>query len=127
MYWAGGNPFHHHQDLPRLRRALARVDTVVVHDPFWTAMARHADIVVPSTTAYERDDFSGSRNDPLLTAMPALTAPYAQSRNDYQTFAALAHRLGFGEAFTEGRTEREWLEHIYEQVGGRTGFRRPLV
>ncbi|MER2223723.1 MAG: molybdopterin-dependent oxidoreductase, partial [Rhodococcus sp. (in: high G+C Gram-positive bacteria)] len=23
VYWAGGNPFHHHQDLPRLRRAFA--------------------------------------------------------------------------------------------------------
>ena len=28
VYWAGGNPFHHHQDLNRLRRALARPDTV---------------------------------------------------------------------------------------------------
>ena len=23
VYWAGGNPFHHHQNIPRLRRALA--------------------------------------------------------------------------------------------------------
>ena len=122
VYWAGGNPFHHHQNLPRLRRALARVDTVVVHDPYWTAMAKHADIVVPSTTAYERDDFSGSRNDPLLMAMPALAEPYAQSRNDYQTFAALADRLGFGEAFTEGRTEREWLEHIYDKWAAELDF-----
>ncbi|WP_328823152.1 molybdopterin-dependent oxidoreductase [Mycobacteroides abscessus] len=77
VYWAGGNPFHHHQNLPRLRRALSRVDTVVVHDPVWTAMAKHADIVVPSTTSLERDDFSGSRNDPLLVAMKAVAPPYA--------------------------------------------------
>ncbi len=32
VYWAGGNPFHHHQDLNRLRRAFARPDTVIVHD-----------------------------------------------------------------------------------------------
>ena len=50
VYWAGGNPFHHHQDLNRLRRALARPDTIVVHEPYWTAMARHADIVLPATT-----------------------------------------------------------------------------
>lgn len=114
VYWAGGNPFHHHQNLPRLRRALARVDTVVVHDPYWTAMAKHADIVVPSTTAYERNDFSGSRNDPVLMAMPALATPFANSRNDYETFAALAESLGFGEQFTEGRTERQWLAHLYD-------------
>ncbi|MHA3022429.1 molybdopterin guanine dinucleotide-containing S/N-oxide reductase [Mycobacterium sp. BMJ-28] len=115
VYWAGGNPFHHHQNIPRLRRALARPDTVVVHDPYWTAMAKHADIVVPSTTAYERDDYSGSRNDPLLVAMPALAQPYAQSRDDYATFAALAERLGVGEQFTEGRTARQWLAHMYEK------------
>lgn len=102
VYWAGGNPFHHHQNLPRLRRALSRVDTVVVHDPVWTAMAKHADIVVPSTTSLERDDFSGSRNDPLLVAMKAVAPPYANSRDDYTTFSALADRLGFGEQFSEG-------------------------
>ena len=98
VYWAGGNPFHHHQNIPRLRRALGRVDTIVVHDPYWTAMAKHADIVVPSTTSFERDDYSGSRNDPLFMAMPKLTEPYAESRDDYTTFAALAEALGFGRA-----------------------------
>ncbi|MGB3352771.1 MAG: molybdopterin-dependent oxidoreductase [Mycobacterium sp.] len=113
VYWAGGNPFHHHQNIPRLRRALRRPDTVVVHEPYWTAMAKHADIVVPSTTFLEREDFSGSKNDPILMAMPRMTEPYAQSRDDYQTFAALARNLGFEEAFTEGRTTREWLAHLY--------------
>src|SRR5882724_4493339 len=125
VYWAGGNPFHHHQDLPRLRRALGRVDTIVVHDPYWTAMAKHADIVVPSTTAFERDDFSGSRNDPLLMAMPKLAEPYAQSRNDYTTFAALAEALGFGDQFTEGRTARQWLAHMYDKWAAGLDFAVP--
>jgi len=122
VYWAGGNPFHHHQNLARLRRGLGRVDTVVVHDPYWTPMAKHADIVVPATTPFERDDFSGSRNDPLLVAMPALARPYAQSRDDYTTFAALADRLGFGEKFTEGRTARQWLLHMYEKWAAEIDF-----
>ena len=125
VYWSGGNPFHHHQNIPRLRRALARPDTVVVHDPYWTAMAKHADIVVPSTTSYERDDYSGSRNDPLLMAMPALAEPYAQSRDDYTTFAALADRLGFGDQFTEGRTAQEWLVHMYEKWSAELDFAVP--
>jgi len=40
VYWVGGNPFHHHQDLARLREAFTRPETVVVHEPFWTATAR---------------------------------------------------------------------------------------
>ena len=91
------------------------------------AMAKHADIVVPSTTAYERDDFSGSRNDPLLMAMPALTEPYAQSRNDYQTFAALADRLGFGDAVHRGPHRTGVAGAHLRQVGGRTRFRGPVV
>ncbi|MBM4728682.1 molybdopterin guanine dinucleotide-containing S/N-oxide reductase [Rhodococcus hoagii] len=118
VYWAGGNPFHHHQDLARLRRALARPDTIVVHEPYWTPMARHADIVVPSTTSLERNDLACTRNDPLLVAMHAAVPRYADARDDYDTFAALAHRLGFGERFTEGRTAQQWIEHLYEQWRG---------
>lgn len=95
VYWAGGNPFHHHQDLGRLRVAMGRPDTVVVHDPYWTPMARHADIVMPSTTAAERDDLTGSRNGAVLVAMHAAVPRHADSRDDYDTFAALAQRLGF--------------------------------
>ncbi|MFF1554923.1 molybdopterin-dependent oxidoreductase [Rhodococcus erythropolis] len=115
VYWAGGNPFHHHQDLPRLRRAFARPDTIVVHDPYWTPMARSADIVVPSTTSLERNDLSCTRNDPLLVAMQQVVPPFANSRDDYDTFADLASSLGFGEQFTEGRSSQEWIEHLYDQ------------
>lgn len=118
VYWAGGNPFHHHQDLARLRRALARPDTIVVHEPYWTPMARHADIVVPSTTSLERNDLACTRNDPLLVAMHAAAPRYADARDDYDTFAALAYRMGFGERFTEGRTAQQWIEHLYEQWRG---------
>ncbi|MDN5918198.1 MAG: molybdopterin-dependent oxidoreductase [Pseudonocardia sp.] len=112
-YWMGGNPFHHHQDLNRLRRAVARLDTFVVHDPVWTATARHADIVLPSTTTLEREDIGASGSDPLLVAMKPLSPPRGRARDDYDTLSALAGRLGSGAEFTQGRTSREWLEHLY--------------
>ncbi|MEW2016603.1 molybdopterin-dependent oxidoreductase [Rhodococcus sp. NPDC076796] len=118
VYWAGGNPFHHHQDLGRLRRALGRTDTVVVNDPYWTPMAKHADIVVPSTTSLERSDLSCTRNDPLLVAMSPAAERFADSRDDYDAFAELATKLGVGEQFTEGRSSQQWLEHLYEQWRG---------
>lgn len=125
VYWAGGNPFHHHQNLPRLRRALSRVDTIVVHEQYWTAMAKHADIVVPTTTSFERDDFAASKTNPTLIAMPAMVPPYANARDDYHTFSALAHRLGFGKQFTEGRSAREWLEHMYDKWSAELDFPVP--
>lgn len=88
-------------------------------------MAKHADIVVPSTTSFERDDYSGSRNDPMLVAMPKLAEPFAQSRDDYATFTALADRLGFGDQFTEGRTPRQWLTHLYDTWAAELDFAVP--
>jgi biotin/methionine sulfoxide reductase len=114
VYWAGGNPFHHHQDLNRLRRAFARPDTVIVQDSAWTASARHADIVLPATVTLEREDIGAADGDPLLVAMHRAVAPYQEARDDHAIFAGLAERLGIAEVFTEGRSPREWLEHIYE-------------
>ena len=114
VYWAGGNPFHHHQDLNRLRNAFARLDTLVVHELAWTATTRHADIVLPCTMTLEREDIGGSSNDPLLVPMHPVAAPYGEARDDYAIFADLAERLGAREAFTEGRSVRQWLEHLYE-------------
>jgi len=115
VYWCGGNPFHHHQDLARLRAAFARPETVVVHDPFWTATARHADIVLPVTMTIERDDYGSGQNDRMFLPMPALTRPHGEARDDYTIFGDLAGRLGVGKDFTEGRTAREWLRYLYAE------------
>jgi biotin/methionine sulfoxide reductase len=114
VYWAGGNPFHHHQDLNRLREAFTRPDTVVLHDSAWTASARNADIVLPATITLEREDIGGSAGDPLLAAMHRAVPAYGQARDDYDIFSDLAQRLGIAERFTEGRTVRQWLQHLYE-------------
>jgi biotin/methionine sulfoxide reductase len=114
VYWAGGNPFHHHQDLGRLRRAFCRPDTVIVHESVWTATARHADIVLPATITLEREDIGASAGDPLLVAMHRAVSPHAEARDDHTIFSGLAGRLGVADAFTEGRAPRQWLELLYE-------------
>lgn len=116
VYWAGGNPFHHHQNLNRLRRAWQRPETVIVHEPFWTATAKHADIVFPATTALERADIGGAPNDTHLFAMHRAIDPVGEAKNDYDIFAELAERLGAGEPFTAGRSSEEWVRHLYEQL-----------
>ena len=45
IYWAGGNPFHHHQDLNRLVKAWQLPKTIIVNEIWWNAQARHADII----------------------------------------------------------------------------------
>jgi biotin/methionine sulfoxide reductase len=68
VYWVGDNPFHHHQDLNRLRRAWQKVETVILHKPHWTALARHADIVLPATLSAVLNDLTGTPRDTHLFA-----------------------------------------------------------
>jgi biotin/methionine sulfoxide reductase len=114
VYWAGGNPFHHHQDTNKLRRAWQRPETVVVHEPWWTATARHADIVLPATTSLERNDIGGARRDKFIIAMQQAIEPVGQARNDFAIFSDLAKRLGIAEAYTQGHDEKAWLRHLYD-------------
>jgi biotin/methionine sulfoxide reductase len=123
VYWSGGNPFHHHQDLNRLLRAWQRPDTIIVHEPWWTATARHADIVLPSTTTLERDDIGASLRDRYLIAMKRAIAPVGEARDDYSTFAELAERFGTVEEFTENRTAGQWLKKIYDDAKGQAASR----
>lgn len=115
VYWCGGNPFHHHQDLNRLRRAWQKPETVIVHDPWWTATAKHADIVLPANTPWERNDIGRGMGDHFVIAMQQLVPSAGDARSDYEIFSDLAGHLGFRGAFTEGRDERDWLEHLYDR------------
>ncbi|SDF36042.1 biotin/methionine sulfoxide reductase [Lentzea fradiae] len=121
VYWCGGNPFHHHQDLHRLTRAWQRPDTVVVHEAWWNTTAKFADIVLPVATSLERDDFAAGFSDPHVVAMPKVREPAGESRTDHRIFAALASRLGFEKEFTEGRSETEWVRHLYEVTRAELG------
>ncbi len=128
IWWAGGNPFHHHQDLPRLQRAWARAETIIVQEPWWTAVARQADIVLPATTTLERNDIASSSRDRFVRAMHQAIPPIAQARNDTDMLADVADALGYRDRFTEQRDEGAWLRHLYErwrQACGNLGFAAP--
>ena len=56
IYWAGGNPFHHHQDLNKLIKAWKKPDTIICNEWCWNTLAKRSDIVLPCTTPLERKD-----------------------------------------------------------------------
>lgn len=128
IYWAGGAPFHHHQDLNRLQRAWEKPDTIIVNEQYWTPTAKRADIVFPATLSLERDDIGSATLEPMLVAMRAAMPPFAEARDDYDIFADLASRLGCRETFTEGRDTQQWLRHLYaksREVNAANGMELP--
>ncbi|MCD8213156.1 MAG: molybdopterin-dependent oxidoreductase [Campylobacter sp.] len=119
IYWVGGNPFAHHQDTNTLAKAWRRPRTVVVNDPYWTPTAKMADIVFPTTTAYERNDITmtGDYSNMHIVPMKQVVEKFAEARDDYQIFSDLckAYADGLVMAYTEnGKSEFDWIKEYYD-------------
>ena len=116
IYWAGGNPLVHHQDTNLMVKAWQKPDTIIVNEVNWTPSARMADIVLPATTSYERNDLTMSGDYSMMHIYPMkqVVEPQFEAKNDYDIFAELAKRAGKEAEFTEGKTEMDWLKEFYQ-------------
>ncbi|MFD0980319.1 trimethylamine-N-oxide reductase TorA [Tropicimonas aquimaris] len=118
VYWVGGNPFAHHPSTQELIEGWKRLETVVVQDFQWTPTARMADIVLPATSAYERNDIEnvGDYSARAIVAMKQVIEPMYEARNDFDIFADLSEKLGARDKFTEGKDEMAWIKGFYESA-----------
>ncbi len=128
--FSGNNPFGHHQDRNKMIKAWTKLQTVVSIDHQWTATCRFADIVLPATTTYERNDIEqyGNHSNAGIIALRKVVEPMYESKDDYEIFSELCSRYDREEAFTGGKTQMEWIEEIYNgaRLQGRgLGVRMP--
>ena len=115
IYWAGGNPFHHHQDLNRLVKAWQKPKTIIVNEIWWNPQALHADIVFPANTALERNDLMLNPRDPTIVANKSAMESFENSKTDFEIFSGLANKLGFLEKFTGNKSEMDWIKFIWDR------------
>ncbi|HCG6850903.1 trimethylamine-N-oxide reductase TorA [Vibrio parahaemolyticus] len=115
MVISGCNPWHHHQDRNRMKKAFRKLQTVVTIEFAWTATCRFSDIVLPACTQWERNDIDvyGSYSNKGLIAMHRLVDPLFQSKPDFQIMSELTQRFGRREEYTRGMSEMEWIESLY--------------
>ncbi|GAD88290.1 trimethylamine-N-oxide reductase 2 [Vibrio halioticoli NBRC 102217] len=125
IWWAGGGNFTHHQDTNRLIKAWNKPELVVISEIYWTAAAKHADIVLPITTSFERNDMTmtGDYSNQHLVPMKKVVEAQGEARNDFDVFADMAELLKAGgrDVYTEGKSEMDWLKEFYDtaQKAGR--------
>lgn len=92
------------------RRALGRLDFVVVVDQFLTDTAECADVFLPSTTMLEEEDFLPSYGHLWMQLMQPVVPPEGECRSDLQILQGLADRLGFGPDMTG--SPAAWIDQI---------------
>ncbi|WP_404319439.1 trimethylamine-N-oxide reductase TorA [Malaciobacter canalis] len=131
VYWTSGNPFHHHQDRNTMIEAWKKLETFIVHEPFWTPTARMADIVLPATTEIERNDIEiiGDYNSSHIIAMKKAIDPVKESKDDYEICRLISKRLGYEEEFTDGKkSQMDWIKEFYNNSkvqGENKGIKMP--
>ena len=89
----------------------SKVEFLAVQDNFLTPTGRFADLVLPACTQFETWGVEdGWKYGDEVILQPKLVEPPGECKSDYRICAELAERLGFGEAYTEGRDEKDWVE-----------------
>ena len=112
IYSANGDLFNQCPNATKIARSLDNVEFIVVQDHFLTPTARHADIVLPATTFWERNDvhtpWAGAGHYAIY--MKQAIQPMYECRNDMDIFADLGVRLGINDYHE--KTEAEWLREL---------------
>ena len=115
----GGNCLtNQHGDVNRAHRVLgdpSKCEFILNVDVEFTDSARYADIVLPDLFRMEQEsamdaDAWGRR---IAVSTGELGACF-ERRGAWNTCIELAKRWGIEDAFTEGRTEGEWIRLLYE-------------
>ncbi|MBV8890083.1 MAG: molybdopterin-dependent oxidoreductase, partial [Alphaproteobacteria bacterium] len=99
LFIAANNPVVTNPDAAAVRRGLMRDDLfTVVHDPFLSATARYADIVLPAAIYLETEDFYRAYGTYFLQYAPAAVPPQGEAWSNLRLAQELAHRMGLNDA-----------------------------
>lgn len=93
----------------------SKLEFFVVQDNFMTVTAQFADLVLPACTQFETWGMEdGWKYGEELLIQPQILQPPWETRSDYAICAAVAEKLGVGEAYTEGRDEKQWISALLD-------------
>ncbi len=94
MYMLGENPFLSDPNTNKVRKALSNLDFLVVQDIFLTETAEFADVVLPATSALEKDGTFTNTDRRVQVGRQALQPP-GEARLDWRIICEISTRMGY--------------------------------
>lgn len=129
FYWQRGSSFTCNPNLNEWIKTLRHptLETVVVTAPWFDRDCRYADIVLPATTLYERQDFTepakcGQFIPPAYIGLRSAVyhqkcvEPLGESMSDMHILEEMARRFGLQETYLEGNTEESLLRKMFDNT-----------
>lgn len=129
IYSLGANYLNQGADVRKSIAAFKHVDFAVCHELYLTPTAQYCDVIFPAASPFEKEDIGQPWGGNYLLYKQQILPTPGEVRNDYDILCALAERLGFLEAFSEGRSAAQWIEHFLDQseIGDHAAFRESGV
>ncbi|MEZ4450302.1 MAG: formate dehydrogenase subunit alpha [Nannocystaceae bacterium] len=93
MYVMGENPFVSDPNSNKVRKALATLDFLVVQDIFATETAEFADVILPSSSFFEKLGTYTNTDRRVQIGRPVLKMP-GEARQDWEITCEIARRMG---------------------------------
>lgn len=114
-YLANQNPDVH--QAAKLLEDESKIEFIVLSDLFMTPSAKYADVLLPETSFMERWNIGETWGTAsYLILSEKLIEPDFERRTDYDWLRDVAKKLGVEAEFSQGRDEKQWIEHIWEQT-----------
>jgi len=111
LYIMGENPAMSDPDLNATRKALARLDHLVVQDIFFTETAAFADVILPATSFFEKTGTFTNSNRQVQLGRKVL-APPGDAKPDLWIIQEIAARLGLSWDYEDANAVFEEMRNL---------------
>jgi len=97
-----------------------KIEFILAQHPWFENDCRMADLVLPTQTVMECDDFGVEVMSGQFCAVfpePRAIEPRGESKSHFEIVSMIAERFGLLDEFTEGKTTDEWIKTAYKHCG----------
>jgi len=117
MYMLGENPFLSDPNTNKVRKALSNLDFLVVQDIFLTETAEFADVVLPATSALEKNGTFTNTDRRVQVARKAIEPP-GEARVDWRIICDIATRMGYRMEYESPSAVFDEMASLMDAYGG---------
>ncbi len=117
LYVMGENPMMSDPNLNHVKEALTKLDFLVVQDIFLTETTEFADVVLPASSAAEKEGTFTNSDRGVLRVRPALSAP-GKARGDWEIMCDLSTRTGYPMEYADSNAVMEEISEVTPIYGG---------
>jgi formate dehydrogenase major subunit len=118
MYMLGENPFLSDPNINKVRKALSKLDFLVVQDIFLTETAEFADVILPASSYLEKDGSYTNTDRRVQLGRKVLDTP-GQARVDWEVVQDIANRIGLDWHY---ETSREIFDEMVSVIPSYTNL-----